>query len=130
MASQIRIRPFRGSNDGSGDPYEFLEDIEYVVEAFKAQKNPMTTAGLEKSQKGFIRQYLSEDGDAAYWWQYVLMQSDKSSYDMIKEKFLPRYGNTTTAAQSRFEIQNEIIVPRQNLGEDIASYVWKAEKLS
>ena len=58
------------------------------------------------------------------------MQKDKASYETIKEKFLARYGNTTTAAQSRFEIQNEIMALRQNLGEDIASYVRKAEKLS
>ena len=130
MASHIRIRPFKGMNDGSEDPYEFLEDIEYVAVAFETQKNPMTMAGMEKSQKRSFRQYLCENGDAAYWWQYVLQSKDKSSYDTIKEKFLARYGNKTSAAQTRFEIQNEIMALRQNPGEDIASYVRKAEKLS
>ena len=130
MASHIRIRPFKGSNDGSEDPNEFLEDIECVAEAFEVQNNASMMIGLEKSQKRFFRQYLSEDGDAAYWWQYVLMSKDKISYETIKEKFLVRYGNSTAAAQSRFEIQNEIMALKQNQGEDIASYVRKAEKLS
>ena len=58
------------------------------------------------------------------------MSKDKNSYETIKEKFLARYGNSTAAAQSRFEIQNEIMALKQNQGEDIASYVRKAEKLS
>ena len=60
----------------------------------------------------------------------MLQSKNKSSYDTIKEKFLARSGNKTSAAQSRFEIQNEIMALRQNPGEDIASYVRKAEKLS
>ena len=112
------------------DPDEFLEDIECVAEAFEGHKNPLIMIGLEKSQKRFFRQYLSEDVDAAYWWQYILMSKDKNSYKTIKEKFLARSGNSTAAAQSRFEIQNEIMALKQNQGEDIASYVRKAEKLS
>ena len=98
-----------------------------MAEAFDGQKNPSMMIGLEKSQKRFFRQYLSEDGDAAYWWQYVVMSKDKNSYETIKEKFLARYGYSTAVAQSRFEIQNEIMALKQNRGKDIASYVRKAE---
>ena len=85
---------------------------------------------MVKSQKRFFRQYLSEDGDAAYWWQYVLRPEEKADYTMIKELFLQRYGTKAIAARSQFEIQNEVMALRQSPGESIASYVRTAEKLS
>ena len=132
MSALIKIRPFKGTNDGSEDPNDFLEDIECAAEAFECQKNPATSSmeGIERSQKRFFRQYLSEDGDAAYWWQFVLLPEEKTDYLTIKKRFLQRYGTKAIAARSQFEIQNEVMALRQNPGESIASYVRTAEKLS
>lgn len=130
MPSLIRIKPFRGANDGSEDPSEYLDDIECAAKTLEWQKDPTSMAGLERSQRRFFHQNLSEDGDAACWWQYVLRTDEKQSYSKIKESFLARYGTTSTAAQSRFEIQNEIMATRQQPGEPIASDVRWSEKLS
>lgn len=90
MSSLIKIKPFKGTNDGSENPEDYLEDIDCAAEAFELQKNPAGISGIEKSQKRFFRQYLCEDGDAAYWWQYILLPEEKKTYDTIKERFLAR----------------------------------------
>ena len=130
MSSLLKIRTFRGMGDGSEDPNDYLDDIECAAEAFEYQKNSDSKDGIGLSRRRFFRQYLSKDGDAGYWWQYVLRPEEKKSYQTIKEKFLERYGTTATAVQSRFEVQSEIMALRQNPGESIASYVRTAEKLS
>ena len=65
--------------DGSEDPNDYLEDIECAAEAFEYQKNSDSKDGIERSRRRFFRQYLSEDGDASYWWQYVLRPEEKKS---------------------------------------------------
>ena len=130
MSSLLKMRTFRGTGDGSEDLNNYLEDIECAAEAFEYQKNSTSIDGIEKSQKRFFRHYLSKDGDASYWWQYVLCTEDKKHYSAIKERFLERYGTTSTAVMSKFEVQSENMALRQNPGESIASFIRNAEKLS
>src|SRR5205085_6208031 len=81
----------------------------------------------------FFRQYLADDSDAEHWWQYILHNDDKKSFEKIKARFSERYGNAGSgamAARSQFEIQNEIMSLRQKPQETISEYVRTAEKLA
>ena len=133
MSGLIRIRPFRGIRDGSENPEEFIDDVECAAETFEAHRNPSSAMHLEKSSCRFFRQYLAEDSDAEYWWQYILPTDDKKSFEKIKSRFVERYGNAANGAQaarSQFEIQNEIMSLQQKPYETIAEYVRNAERLA
>src|SRR5205085_1752780 len=90
MSGLICIRPFRGLRDGSENPEEFLDDVECAADMFEAHRNPSSATGLEKSCCRFFRQYLADDSNTEYWWQYVMPTDEKKSFEKIKSRFTER----------------------------------------
>lgn len=134
MSGLIRIKPFRGLQDGSENPEEFIDDVECAAETFESHKNPASAVGLEKSYYRYFHQYLAEDSDAEYRWQYVLTTDEKKNFEKMQTRFIERYRNATgssnMAARSQFKIKNEILSLRQRPNEGIAEYVCTVERLA
>ena len=111
MLGLICIRPFCGLRDGSQNPEEFLDDVECAADMFEAHWNPSSATGLEKSCCRFFRQYLADDSDAEYWWQYVMPTDEKKIFEKLslglpRDMEMPALGRWQQETNSKYRTKS------------------------
>ncbi|KAG0130026.1 hypothetical protein HOY82DRAFT_610018 [Tuber indicum] len=131
MSTFIKITPFNGGNtDFSESVEEYLDDIETAALSWDLTITPGIMDATNKLKIRLFCQNLERNGDAWYWWCYVLPEKDKKNYSKIAEEFRNRYGVKTSQASSLFAVQNEMLSLAQGDTEHIRDYVHRVEKLS
>lgn len=64
MLGLIRIKPFRGLQDGPENP--FIGNVKCAADSFEACRNPSSATGLEKCLCRFSEQYFTKNSDAEH----------------------------------------------------------------
>jgi hypothetical protein len=122
MAMQVDIGTFEGTKDGTENPEEWLEDLEFNVEV-----NPqLQEKEKDRLRRILFRKYLA--GPAAKWYR-DLDAGTKSQWNVLREQFISEFTEKEDTEQDRVELLGAVA----NLSQEeqrIGDYTHKAEVLS
>ena len=126
-----KIRTFRGQRNGTEDPEEFLEDLDWAYEQDYASREPEDEINgahyKEKTYRILFRQNL--DGEA-YSWYTELDSSTKRDWTKTKETFLKHFAEPQKDEQSKkFELRMKLANLKQADNENIADYTKRTYDL-
>ncbi|GIC88737.1 uncharacterized protein Aud_005135 [Aspergillus udagawae] len=120
------IKPFFGRRDGTEDPEEYPEDIEYAVEIEKSHVNS-DSRDWNRDRRILFRQNLR---DKVELWYSQLGRDIKNDWERLKQEFTKRYRiDEVDAATRRFQIDQKVAAFSQGPSEHILDYVERCEDL-
>ena len=122
----VEIKTFHGLRNGTEDPEEYIEDVEFFFECdlvAKAHKDWLIR-GDERIYRILFRKNLR---DNALKWYRQLASEIKLSWNLLKERFIEEYNAQTNVASIRYTL--EIVSLSQLPGEHITAYLQRAETL-
>lgn len=120
------IKTFHGLRNGTEDPKEYIEDIEFFFEYNLVAKGreDYVIGGEERVFRILFRKNLC---DNALKWYRQLASEIKLSWKLLKERFIEEYNAQTNVASIRYTL--EIVSLSQLPGENITAYLQRAEAL-
>ncbi|KAL1998399.1 hypothetical protein VTN02DRAFT_6284 [Thermoascus thermophilus] len=124
MARSSNVIPFYGRQDGTEDPSEYLEDIEFIIERDYSDE---TEERKQKNRRILFRQNLK--GRAALWYSHLPARV-KTDWDETQRLFNESYKiEEEDEAMERFKLRQRISALRQGPEETIDSYLERCEDL-